>query len=89
MKEQSTEQEKESTVEDVTMSTPQNLNAFATGFGFDAMGGAFPNMNFGGDFSQMQMMNMQNNSGLMPNGFGFPMMGKLAPTGVVGDERDS
>lgn len=51
-----------------------HMNNFAAGFGFEGMGVAFPNMNLGGDLNQMQMMmTMQN--GMIPNTFGFPMMG--------------
>lgn len=39
------------------------------------MNGAFPNMNFGGDFNQMQMM-MAMQNGMAPNFGAFPMMGK-------------
>lgn len=60
----------------------QQKSSFPNSFGFGGMNGQFPNMNFGGgDFSQMNqmqmMMAMQN--GMAPNGFGFPMMGKCAP----------
>lgn len=59
----------------------QQKPVFANAFGFNGMNGQFPNMNFaGGDFSQMNqmqmMMAMQN--GMAPNGFGFPMMGRLS-----------
>lgn len=39
------------------------------------------NANFTGDYSQMQMM-MAMQGGMMPNGFGFPMMGKFAREGL-------
>ncbi|KAL1866195.1 hypothetical protein Daus18300_006859 [Diaporthe australafricana] len=42
--------------------------------GFGGMNGSFPNMNFGGDFNQMQMM-MAMQNGMAPNFGGFPMMG--------------
>lgn len=58
----------------------QQKSSFPNSFGYGGMSGQFPNMNFGGgDFSQMNqmqmMMAMQN--GMAPNGFGFPMMGKV------------
>lgn len=57
--------------------------SFPNAFAFGGMNGQFPNMNNmnfgGGDLTQMtqmqMMMAMQN--GMAPNGFGFPMMGKL------------
>lgn len=65
--------------ENSTMEGPQN-SSFPNAFGFGGMNGQFPNMNFGGgDFSQMNqmqmMMAMQN--GMAPSGFGFPMMGRF------------
>lgn len=61
----------------------QQKTSFPNAFGFGGMNGQFPNMNNmnfgGGDLNQMNqmqmMMAMQN--GMAPNGFGFPMMGKL------------
>lgn len=60
----------------------QQKPGFPNGFGFNGMNGQLPNMAFaGGDFSQMNqmqmMMAMQN--GMAPNGFGFNMMGELMP----------
>ncbi|ROV94694.1 hypothetical protein VSDG_06185 [Cytospora chrysosperma] len=53
---------------------PQNPS-LPNGLGFGGMNGAFPNMNFGGDFNQMQMM-MAMQNGMGSNFGGFPMMGK-------------
>lgn len=59
----------------------QQKPSFPNAFGFGAMNGQFPNMNFGnGDFNQMQMM-MAMQNGMAPNGFGFPMMGKSLALG--------
>jgi hypothetical protein len=54
----------------------QQNPSFPNGLGFGGgMNGSFPNMNFGGDFNQMQMM-MAMQNGMAPNFGGFPMMGK-------------
>lgn len=68
----------------------QQKPGFSNGFGFNGMN--VPNMPFpGGDFSQMNqmqmMMAMQN--GMAPNGFGFNMMGKLCPTSYYQDKQTS
>lgn len=52
----------------------QQNSSFTNGFGV-GMNGSFPNMNFGGDFNQMQMM-MAMQNGMAPNFGAFPMMGK-------------
>ncbi|ROW12182.1 hypothetical protein VMCG_00201 [Cytospora schulzeri] len=52
---------------------PQNPS-LPNGLGFGGMNGAFPNMNFGGDFNQMQMM-MAMQNGMGSNFGAFPMMG--------------
>lgn len=54
----------------------QQNSSFPNGLGFGGgMNGSFPNMNFGGDFNQMQMM-MAMQNGMAPNFGAFPMMGK-------------
>lgn len=54
----------------------QQNQSFPNGLGFGGgMNGSFPNMNFGGDFNQMQMM-MAMQNGMAPNFGAFPMMGK-------------
>lgn len=53
----------------------QQNPSFPNGLGFGGINGSFPNMNFGGDFNQMQMM-MAMQNGMAPNFGGFPMMGK-------------
>lgn len=57
---------------------PAQTSGFGPAFGFDqAANGGFPNMGFGGDFNQMQMMAAMQN-GMGPTPFGnFPMMGML------------
>ncbi|KUI58791.1 hypothetical protein VP1G_06066 [Cytospora mali] len=52
---------------------PQNPS-LPNGTGFGGINGSFPNMNFGGDFNQMQMM-MAMQNGMAPNFGAFPMMG--------------
>ncbi|KAI7787882.1 pre-mRNA-splicing factor 38B [Diaporthe eres] len=53
----------------------QQNSSFPNGLGFGGgMNGSFPNMNFGGDFNQMQMM-MAMQNGMAPNFGAFPMMG--------------
>ncbi|ROW14373.1 hypothetical protein VPNG_03893 [Cytospora leucostoma] len=52
----------------------QQNPALPNGLGFGGMNGSFPNMNFGGDFNQMQMM-MAMQNGMAPNFGAFPMMG--------------
>lgn len=54
----------------------QQNPSFPNGLGFGGgMNGSFPNMNFGGDYNQMQMM-MAMQNGMAPNFGAFPMMGK-------------
>lgn len=53
----------------------QQNPALPNGLGFGGMNGSFPNMNFGGDFNQMQMM-MAMQNGMAPNFGAFPIMGK-------------
>lgn len=65
---------KNGAADEIVAATP----SFGAAFGFDPSNAAgFPNMPFGGDFNQMQMMmGMQN--GMNPAAFGnFPMMGTL------------
>jgi hypothetical protein len=67
------EEESKDTAEDQGIS---QTSGFGAGFGFDPSAtSAYPNMPFGGDFSQMQMM-MAMQNGMNPAAFGnFPMMG--------------
>lgn len=58
-----------------TKKNPQNPS-LPNGLGFGGMNGSFPNMNFGGDLNQMQMM-MAMQNGMAPNFGAFPMMGKF------------
>ena len=64
----------------------QDQTVSNAGPGFNAMNGAFPNMNFGaatGNMDQMQMMMAMQNG--MPAGAfsGFPMMGTFYPPATL------
>ncbi|KAK7736251.1 hypothetical protein SLS53_007086 [Cytospora paraplurivora] len=64
----------------------QQNPALPNGLGFGGMNGSFPNMNFGGDFNQMQMM-MAMQNGMAPNFGAFPMMGKSSTNFEHVDKR--